>query len=172
MKVSLKSPITVILLACFALFLTILPAGDSESATMTDYCMTPPFIVGGVTPNLLLLLDNSASMYDLYYVDNGTSTRKGGYCYDQTYASTTAYVGYFDNAKVYQYDLAGDYFYEIATGVPSCASTACKGITDQLYIAMIQLLKLYKTIQNPIHKTIDHPRHKMNLKSLIPGVIA
>ena len=133
---SLKSPITIIIMACFALLLPILPAGDVESATMTDYCMTPPFIVGGVTPNLLLILDNSASMYDLSYVDNGTSTRKGAYCYDQTYISSTTYAGYFESAEVYEYDLTSKYFYEITTGVPSCASTACRGIADQLYIAM------------------------------------
>ena len=48
--------------------------------TMADYISTPPFLSGGgVTPNLLLLIDNSASMYDLAYVDDQ------GYCYDETY---------------------------------------------------------------------------------------
>ncbi len=38
-------------------------------AAMNDYCITPPFIVSGVKPNLLLVLDNSASQYDLIYQD-------------------------------------------------------------------------------------------------------
>ena len=38
---------------------------------MQDYCQVPPFI--GVTkPNLLLMIDNSASMYDLQYTDHAT----------------------------------------------------------------------------------------------------
>ncbi len=131
-----KSPLTIAVLFLIAFCLMILPVGDVESATMTDYCMTPPFIVGGITPNLLLILDNSASMYDLQYVDNGTSTRKGAYCYDQTYASATPYAGYFDSATDYEYDLTGEYFYEINTGVPTCASSSCKGIADQLFINM------------------------------------
>lgn len=42
----------------------------AASAVMQDYCQVPPFI--GVTkPNLMLMIDNSASMYDLQYVDTG-----------------------------------------------------------------------------------------------------
>ncbi len=41
----------------------------------------PPFLAAGVDPNLLLMIDNSASMYDLAYV----KPREEGYCYDGTY---------------------------------------------------------------------------------------
>ena len=40
----------------------------------------PPFLAAGVDPNLLLMIDNSASMYDLAYV----KPREQGYCYDGT----------------------------------------------------------------------------------------
>ena len=67
-------------------------------AAMSDYCVKPPFIVGSVKPNLLFMLDNSASMYDLIYIDNGSTTplRNPSYCYDQTFKSTNSYAGYFD----------------------------------------------------------------------------
>jgi len=43
----------------------------SVAATMNDYCIVPPFIQEIAKPNLLMLIDNSASMYDLQYVDKG-----------------------------------------------------------------------------------------------------
>ncbi len=41
----------------------------SWGADIADYCMTPPFIQQGIKANLLMLIDNSASMYDLAYQD-------------------------------------------------------------------------------------------------------
>ncbi len=89
------------------------PAPSAYPADMANYCITPPFVVGGgVQPNLLLTIDNSASMYDMAYIDNGkldlstdppTFLRDPLYCYDQTYRSTNAasgdnpYVGNFQN---------------------------------------------------------------------------
>lgn len=46
------------------------PAGESCDAVMNSYCITPPFITAGLKPNLLLMIDNSASMYDLQYQDS------------------------------------------------------------------------------------------------------
>lgn len=76
-----------------------------------NYCITPAFVSGNIPPNLLLMIDNSASMYDLEFVDRGkkhcsitTTTscyldsdcpsgetcsvfdRQPYYCYDQTYS--------------------------------------------------------------------------------------
>ena len=77
----------------------------------------PPFLAAGVDPNLLLMIDNSASMYDLAYV----KPREEGYCYDGTYTdeasnlvesydAATGYFGYFDSAGWYAYDLAAGRF--------------------------------------------------------------
>jgi len=63
----------------------------------------PPFLAAGLDPNLLLMIDNSASMYDLAYVQ----PREQGYCYDGTYtdagnnlvesySAANTYAGYFD----------------------------------------------------------------------------
>ena len=115
----------------YSFFLLILLAGlsaqqDASAATMNDYCITPPFVVGGVKPNLLMLIDNSSSMFDLQYVDQGkytgtcsvtttqtcsdsvscpsgetcnnrNFTRNPYYCYDQTFKSSENYTGYFPN---------------------------------------------------------------------------
>jgi type IV pilus assembly protein PilY1 len=102
--------------------LLLIPALAHAAASMNDYCITPPFVVAGVKPNLLLMIDNSASQYDLEYVDTSTSSI---FCYDNTYnnsnvCSTTTstncttdancpsgekcinqYAGYFEADKCY-----------------------------------------------------------------------
>ncbi len=50
-------------------WLLLLPA-LSRAAVMNNYCATPPFILSSINPNLLLMIDNSASMYDLAYTDS------------------------------------------------------------------------------------------------------
>jgi len=77
----------------------------------------PPFLAAGVDPNLLLMIDNSASMYDLAYV----KPREEGYCYDGTYTdesgatvesynAANSYIGYFDSAGWYAYDFTSGRF--------------------------------------------------------------
>ncbi len=89
--------------------------------SMAGYISTPPFLSGGgVTPNLLLLIDNSASMYDLAYVDDQ------GYCYDDTYDSTSTYVGNFEPGTWYGYNLGAEKF-ELKTAAE--AATICGSAT-------------------------------------------
>src|SRR5512143_2097305 len=54
---------------CLIVLTSGFPLSFSHAATMNDYCINPPFVVGGVKPNLLLMLDNSGSQYDMEYVD-------------------------------------------------------------------------------------------------------
>jgi len=72
------------------------------------YCSSntaePPFLAMGEDPNLLLVIDNSASMYDLAYVEGQ------GYCYDDSYASATTYAGYFKPGTWYAYDFGAGRF--------------------------------------------------------------
>ncbi|MDQ7787266.1 MAG: PilC/PilY family type IV pilus protein [Thermodesulfovibrionales bacterium] len=85
---------------------------------MSDYCITPPFIVGGVNPNLLLMLDNSASMFDLAYLDKGSATRDPLYCSDRTYNYNQRYAGYFqDFWHYYEYNFSNGYFEEVSAPV-------------------------------------------------------
>lgn len=79
-------------------------------------CSEPPFVSVSIVPNVLLVLDNSASMYDLAYVDDNPSQ---SYCYDDSYESPydsytsvagKTYYGYYDPAAWYQY--SGSQFVE------------------------------------------------------------
>jgi type IV pilus assembly protein PilY1 len=124
---------------CAFLFL-VLFAGlfnrPATAASMNNYCVLPPFIKMNVPANLLLLLDNSSSMYDLSYADegnkdsSGTVTRQPYYCFDETYRSrvcsnnsltscsldsdcgsgntciANTYAGYFASDGYYSYDFA------------------------------------------------------------------
>lgn len=133
---------------------------QTQASTSIDYCINPPLLGSPLSPNLLLMLDNSASMYDLTYVDKGkysgtcsitttstcsdtiecpagetctnvTFTRKPYYCYDQTFRNTDTYVGYFDSSTYYKYNFSNNYFEAIlATSFPS----GCVG-TGCVYIA-------------------------------------
>jgi type IV pilus assembly protein PilY1 len=58
----------------------------------------PPFLTTGVDPNLLMIIDNSASMFDLGYVGNA------GHCYDESYDPSASYAGYFDMNTWYAYE--------------------------------------------------------------------
>ncbi|UFS69586.1 pilus assembly protein PilY [Geomonas sp. RF6] len=88
---------------------TFRPAG----ARMKNYCNAPPFVASGVKSNLLLLIDNSASMYDLAYTG-------ANYCVDDSYSNTSSYAGYFDEGGVYAYDDASQSFVAGATLPSSC----------------------------------------------------
>ncbi len=84
-------------------------------------CSEPPFVSVSIVPNVLLVLDNSASMYDLAYVDDNPTE---SYCYDDSYESPydsytsvpgKTYYGYYDPSAWYEY--SGSQFVE--TGTPS-----------------------------------------------------
>lgn len=69
------------------------------STSLSDnYTITPPFIHTNILPNLLLMLDNSASMYDLAHDPYGK-------CYDDAYNNAVGadYAGYFVSDSVYSY---------------------------------------------------------------------
>ena len=87
----------------------------------------PPFLAAGLDPNLLLMIDNSASMYDLAYVQ----PRDEGYCYDGTYTDADSnlvesysaaadYTGYFDANAWYAYNTSSAQF-ETKTTVQALA---------------------------------------------------
>ena len=112
------------------LFLAFVVPQAVQSAEMKDYCVRPPFIEGVIPPNLLLMLDNSASMYDPAY------TTSGAYCYDDGYDNTKDYVGYFssiDNNGVISYPIytfSGGKFVETASVPTNCTY----GITGVLCV--------------------------------------
>ncbi len=112
-----------VIIGCLLIFIGLMcvPLQSVSDAAMTDYCQVPPFIIGGVNPNLLLMIDNSASMYDLAYID--TTSADPTYCFDSTYDDGTVYSGYFEEDLLYRYDTTSDYFYEVPA-FPACDSNA------------------------------------------------
>ena len=104
----MKRALLVIILGIVTLGTT----SHSARAAMLDYCVTPPFIQETIKPNLLLMFDNSASVFDLAHVDKGANS---SYCYDQTFTSTASYEGYFKQNSYYNYDMTNRHFVEIPT---------------------------------------------------------
>ena len=89
------------------LFLIICPMmTQADVSSMRNYCDAPP--VDGFKPNLLLMMDNSASMYDLAYTNPST------YCIDDSIdtfeKAGTRYTGYFDPSKLYSYNFTNSDF--------------------------------------------------------------
>lgn len=124
-----------------------LAAQASAADTMNDYSVTPPFIQETIKPNLLFMIDNSASMYDLAYADEGRKTcsttvttscsknsdcpsgetcsnilRQPYYCYDQTYKSSKNYIGNFESSKLYKYSFSTGQFEEDMSSFSCTAS--------------------------------------------------
>ena len=86
-----------------------------------DSCTkVPPFMGSNIDPNLLLLIDNSASMNDLAYIESQ------GNCFDESYQANQSYVGYFDTSLWYAYDVTAEKFAAITSAAATslCASSS------------------------------------------------
>ena len=72
---------------------------------MSDYMALPPVIGQTVTPNVLLLLDNSDSMQDLACWSAGCGKRADGITEVRSlYQKKAAYSGFPDSLTCYVYD--------------------------------------------------------------------
>ena len=82
----------------------------------------PPFLAAGADPNLLLMIDNSASMYDLNYHD---ANRESWECFDDSFNAANTYYGYFDATSWYGYDTVSGRFEPTTapTGIPANGGT-------------------------------------------------
>lgn len=63
-------------------------------ADMDDYCVFPPFVSQSISPNILIVLDNSGSMCGEAYSGS----------YDPSQFNNSLYYGYFDGTKNYKYN--------------------------------------------------------------------
>ena len=96
-----------------------------ELPAMHNYCSVPPDL--GFKPNLLVMMDNSASMYDLSYTD------PANYCLDDSVdtfeKAVSPYPGYFEPQKLYSYNLASDSFEPASSQAmpPTTCNAAQKG---------------------------------------------
>ncbi len=80
-----------ILLPLLLLLLTV-PVPQTFGA-MDDYCVSPPFIAQSITPNILIVLDNSGSMCEAAYSGQ----------YNPSQFNNGLYYGLFDGTKNYKY---------------------------------------------------------------------
>ncbi len=45
---------------------------------MNDYCVVPPYVIQDVPPNVMMILDNSGSMFNLAYACTTTNATSSG----------------------------------------------------------------------------------------------
>jgi type IV pilus assembly protein PilY1 len=96
----------------------------SIAQSNADYTAQPQFISNVVTPNIILLMDNSGSMSGLTC---DYSTPADGDCTDpgdKPFNNATNFSGYFDPLMCYTYDSGADARFEPAT-VKATLATAC-----------------------------------------------
>lgn len=65
------------LISPFFLLFTFLFKNDLNGA-MNDYCAVPPYVVQDVPPNIMMIVDNSGSMFNLAYACNSASVTSSG----------------------------------------------------------------------------------------------
>jgi type IV pilus assembly protein PilY1 len=117
------APLPVCYLAALLLLLYPLQAGAGSTPTMQNYCSVPVAAGSGLKPNLLLLLDSSASMYDPAY------TVPAQFCVDDSYDDGKEYPGYFEQGARYDYNFASQWF-----GPPYAPAPVCT--VDQGYFCL------------------------------------
>ncbi|HDM75673.1 MAG TPA: hypothetical protein ENG51_04290, partial [Deltaproteobacteria bacterium] len=66
-------------------------------SSMSSYCATPPFVSRTIAPNVMIVLDNSGSMFNFAYDYNGSDVSTG-------FNPDTSYYGYFDGNYWYKYE--------------------------------------------------------------------
>lgn len=107
----------IFLIVSVSFLFTILYSRNADAAIMEDYCTVPPYVVQNVPPNIMIVLDNSGSMFNFAYVDPGADllldtaddvmcTASGTPCTGFTARGTYPtfkYYGYFDPDYWYTY---------------------------------------------------------------------
>jgi|WetSurMetagenome_2_1015567.scaffolds.fasta_scaffold00013_93 type IV pilus assembly protein PilY1 len=79
----------------------VISAGPVHSATMNDYCITPPFLQATIPPLVMLVM--SKDHKDFYKAYDDYSDLDGDGLLDTTYKHSITYYGYFDSTKCYSY---------------------------------------------------------------------
>jgi type IV pilus assembly protein PilY1 len=57
-----------------AIFLFFIFSSNMINAAMIDYCIVPPYVIQDIPPNVMIVLDNSGSMFNFAYFDGFTTT--------------------------------------------------------------------------------------------------
>jgi type IV pilus assembly protein PilY1 len=102
------------------LFLCMHPLNASATnCNCSDDTAEPPFLSQGADPNVLLMIDNSASMYDVAYNDPASQTWE---CFDESFNPANGYAGYFENDLWYAYDTGAAKFVPFTGALPASAA--------------------------------------------------
>jgi type IV pilus assembly protein PilY1 len=96
----------------------------SAAQVNADYTAQPQFISNVVTPNIILIMDNSGSMSGLTCDFSNPADGDCADAGDRPFNSATNFSGYFDPLLCYTYDTGGDARFEPAT-VKATLATAC-----------------------------------------------
>lgn len=100
----------------------------ASPTTMVDYTAYPPFVGNAMPPNVLILMDNSGSMDDSAYHQNG-----------EVYNSSTVYGGYFNPTSCYTY---GSGKFSVTGGTPPSCGTKWDGnFLNFLVLSRIEVTK-------------------------------
>lgn len=123
--------------AMFSLLLAGASPLQAAGEDMYDYTKIPPFIEVGLNPNLLMLIDNSASMYDPAYApanENYCFAGVDGAVSYAAYDGAVPYAGYFEPAddSWYRYSRSNERFVEVTAAT---AASACSSATGDKYTA-------------------------------------
>ena len=91
---------------------------------MEDYCVAPPYVIQNVPPNIMIVLDNSGSMFNFSYSDGFNTTTTS----DDNNCATSACTGFTNPGTYPTYKYYGyfdpDYWYTYSTRfVPSAPKT-------------------------------------------------
>ena len=84
------------------------------AASMTDYCVIPPYVKRDVQPNIFVIMDNYYKMGEPAYCTHGDALHPT-WCTD-TYDPTKTYTGYFQSNIYYNYG-SGNQFVPDQNGI-------------------------------------------------------
>ena len=118
---------TIAILASLVVAVTGIMMAPNHSAAQVnaDYTAQPQFISNVVTPNIILLMDNSGSMGNRACETASCGTLPGGGTSTSiVFTNTTQYSGHFDSLKCYVYDTSDTRFEESGASKATLA-TAC-----------------------------------------------
>jgi type IV pilus assembly protein PilY1 len=103
---------------------------DLDAAAMEDYCIVPPYVIQDVAPNVMIVLDNSGSMFYFAYFDGfNTETASDDNMCTSSSSPCTGFTtpGTYPNYKYYGY-FDPDYWYTYSSNrfVPAAAKTEAR----------------------------------------------
>src|SRR3989441_2024182 len=114
------------------------PPPPANSASNADYIATPPFLSTFVTPNVLIMLDNSGSMGYRGVCDNtdngstpytacptNPNQYPAGTAAGAPFMETAAFIGTFDSLSCYTYDATAGNTRFVVTTTKAAINTAC-----------------------------------------------